>query len=247
MSLWCRMKMGEDSWTDFTIEYLTFGIVALLCMLLCGCGTAKGDVLMMWHDVDTTVSPETGPLVVEIGTGFSGNGRPLGWLDFRATQERGAELVTGTWSDQYGTDDGTQTLKIHAVQQGGNDFAVLSANGAVIPDADFLSDWVTLWDDQSTFPDGLTYVMFNWSSYIKGNQGDAFGQMYVGRGWISFNQIHTEQAEPGMADKPSYVVRQVALGTDMRLTGQLTTAVPEPSTWCALAAVVALTLWRRVR
>ena len=136
MKMWCRMKMGEDSWTDVTKEYIVVGVIVTLCMLLCGCSTANGDVLMMWHDVNTIVSPETGPVVVEIGTNFSGNGRPLGWLDLRVTQERGSELIPGTWSDQYGTDDGIQTLKIHAVRQGGNDFAVLAANGAVIPDAD---------------------------------------------------------------------------------------------------------------
>ena len=104
---------------------------------------------------------------------------------------------------------------------------------------------VTLWDGQTAFPDGLAYVLFDWDSYVAPTGGGAFGQRYSGRGWISIDSIVTEYAEPGMNDKPAYIVRQIALGTSVYQAGQLLQTVPEPGTWAVLGLVcIAAALWR---
>ena len=241
MAAWCRTRCGDDKWLEVDPVQVTLAVLLLLAFAVCGC-EARGDVLCMWADVDTMVSPATDPLIVEIGPDLSGPGNPLGWIEFRATRERGPEVITGSWSDAFGTEIGTQTIRIHATAAG---TAVLAANGAEILDADQLSDWVALWDSSTTFHDGLNYVLFDWSSQLTPTGGSTFGQRYSGRGWVSIDQIVTEYAAAGANDKPSFVVRQWALSTDMRLAGQLLQAVPEPGTWVVLAAVcVVAALWR---
>jgi len=131
-----------------------------------------------------------------------------------------------TWQDRA-TDGGLQSIRLHANERGS---AELVSNGAYILDAVNPAEMVSLWDGQTAFPDGLAYVLFDWDSYVAPTGGGAFGQSYSGRGWISIDSIVTEYAEPGMNDKPSFIVRQIALGTSVYQAGQLLQAVPEPGT-----------------
>ena len=243
MSVWCRMWCGDDGWLDFDLRLLTIGVLLTLAMLLCGC-EARGDVLMQWGDANYLVSPATDPLVLEIGADLAGPGNPLGWIEFRSTRERGPEVIAGSWSDAFGTEAGTQTIRIHATAAG---TAVLAANGAEILDADQLSDWVALLDGATEFHSGLNYVLFDWSSQLAPIGGSTFGQSYSGRGWVSIDQIVTEYAAAGENDKPSFIVRQWALSTDMRFAGQLLQAVPEPSSCAAAVVVCAIVVWRMRR
>ena len=243
MSAWCRLRCGDDRWLEADPSLVTIGVLMLLAMLICGC-EARGDVLMNWGDANYLVSPATDPLVLQIGDDLAGPGNPLGWIEFRSTRERGPEVIAGSWSDAMGTEGGEQTIRIHATAAA---TAVLAANGAEILDADQLSDWVALWDGLTQFHDGLNYVLFDWSSQLTPTGGSTFGQSYSGRGWVSIDQIVTEYAAAGENDKPSFVVRQWALSTDMRLAGQLLAAVPEPSSYAAAAVVCALVAWRRLR
>lgn len=244
MAAWCRLRCGDDRWLEFNPSLLTIGVLMLLAMLLCGCEPARGDVLVMWGDANYLVSPATDPLVLEIGQDLAGPGNPLGWIEFRSTRERGPEVITGSWSDAFGTEIGTQTIRIYATAAG---TAVLAANGAEILDADQLSDWVALWDGSTEFHSGLNYVLFDWSSQLAPVGGSTFGQRYSGRGWVSIDEIVTEYAAAGANDKPSFIVRQWALSTDMRLAGQLLQAVPEPSSYAAAVAVCAIVVWRMRR
>ena len=244
MAAWCRIWWGSDSWIEFNPSLLTIGVLMLLAMLLCGCTPARGDVLVMWGDANYLVSPATDPLILQIGDDLAGPGNPLGWIELRSTRERGPEVIAGSWSDAFGTEGGEQTIRIHATAAG---TAVLAANGGEILDTDQLSDWVALWDDSTQFHSGLNYVLFDWSSQLTPTGGSTFGQSYSGRGWISLDQIVTEYAAAGENDKPSFVVRQWALSTDMRLAGQLLQAVPEPSSYAAAVVVCALVAWRRLR
>lgn len=243
MAAWCRLRCGDDGWLEFDPSLVTFCVLALLAMLLCGC-EARGDVLVMWGDANYLVSPATDPLVLQIGNDLAGPGNPLGWIELRSTRERGPEVIAGSWSDAFGTEGGTQTIRFHATAAG---TAVLAANGGEILDADQLSDWVALWDDSTEFHSGLNYVLFDWSSQLTPTGGSTFGQRYSGRGWVSLDQIVSEYAAPGENDKPSFVVRQWALSTDMRLAGQLLAAVPEPSSYAAAVVACVVVAWRRLR
>ena len=241
MAAWCRLWWGDDGWLHIDSRMLTVAVLMALACLVCGC-EARGDVLCMWADVNGLVTPAADSLIVEIGPDLSGPGIPLGWVEFKSTRERGPEVVVGSWSDAYGTDGGLQTIRLHATERG---TAELVSNGAYILDAMQPAEMVTLWDGQTAFPDGLAYVLFDWSSYVAPTGGGAFGQSYSGRGWISIDSIVTEYADPGMNDKPSYIVRQIALGTSVYQAGQLLQAVPEPCTWAVLGLVcVCAALWR---
>ena len=241
MAAWCRLRCGDDGWLDIDPVQVSIAVLLLLAFVVCGC-EAKGDVLCMWDDVNGLVSPAVDPLIVEIGPDLSGPGLPLGWLEFRSTRERGPEIIAGSYSDAYGTDGGLQSIRLHATERG---TAELVSNGAYIPDTTNPAEMVTIWDGQTAFPDGLAYVLFDWSSYIAPTGGGAFGQRYSGRGWISIDSIVTEYSAPGMNDKPSFIVRQIALGTSVYQAGQLLQAVPEPGTWAVLAAVcIGAALWR---
>ena len=241
MAALCRLRCGDDGWLDIDPVQITLAVLLLLAFVVCGC-EAKGDVLCWWADVDSRVSPEVYSLAVEIGPDLSGPGKPLGWIEFRSTRERGPEVIVGSWSDAYGTDGGLQTIRLHATERG---TAELVSNGAYILDAMQPAEMVNLWDGETAFPDGMAYVLFDWSSYVAPTGGGAFGQRYSGRGWISIDSIVTEYADPGMNDKPSYIVRQIALGTSVYQAGQLLAAVPEPGTWVVLAVVcVCAALWR---
>lgn len=241
MSAWCRIWCGDDGWLEIDPHMITAAVLAALAVLICGC-EARGDVLCWWADVDSRVSPEVYSLAVEIGPDLSGPGLPLGWLEFRSTRERGPEIIAGSYSDAYGTDGGLQSIRLHATERG---TAALAANGAEILDATHPAEMLTIWDGQTAFPDGLAYVLFDWSSYVAPTGGEAFGQRYSGRGWISIDSIVTEYAEPGMNDKPAFIVRQIALGTSVYQAGQLLQTVPEPGTWAVLAVVcVCAALWR---
>ena len=241
MAAWCRLRCGDDGWLDVDPLQVSIAVLMVLAFVVCGC-EAKGDVLCWWADVDSRVSPEVYSLAVQIGPDLSGPGNPLGWVEFRSTRERGPEVIVGSYSDAYGTDGGLQTIRLHANDRGS---AELVSNGAYILDAMQPAEMVSLWDGQTAFPDGLAYVLFDWSSYVAPTGGGAFGQSYSGRGWISIDSIVTEYADPGQNDKPSYIVRQIALGTSVYQAGQLLQTVPEPGTWVVLAVVcVCAALWR---
>ena len=241
MAALCRLRCGDDKWLEVDPLQVSIAVLMVLAFVVCGC-EAKGDVLCWWTDVDQRVSPEVYSIAVEIGPDLSGPGIPLGWVEFKSTRERGPEVIVGSWSDAMGTDGGLQTIRLHATERG---TAELVANGAYILDAMQPAEMVNLWDGQTAFPDGLAYVLFDWSSYVAPTGGGAFGQSYSGRGWISIDSIVTEYADPGMNDKPSYIVRQIALGTSVYQAGQLLAAVPEPGTWVVLVVVcVVAALWR---
>jgi len=241
MAAWCRLRCGDDGWLDIDPLQVSIAVLLLLAFVVCGC-EARGDVLCWWTDVDSRVSPEVYSIAVAIGPDLSGPGLPLGWLEFRSTRERGPEIIAGSYSDAMGTDGGLQSIRLHANERG---TAELVSNGAYIADAVHPAEMVTLWDGQTAFPDGLAYVLFDWDSYVAPTGGEAFGQRYSGRGWISIDSIVTEYAEPGQNDKPAFIVRQIALGTSVYQAGQLLQAVPEPGTWAVLAVVcVCAALWR---
>ena len=244
MSAWCRIWWGDDGWLQLDSRMITAAVLAALAVLVCGC-EARGDVLCMWSDVDTLVNPARDPLIVEIGQDLAGPGKPLGWIEFRSTRERGAEIIVGSYSDAMGTDGGLQSIRLHATERG---TAELAENGAYIFDAMTPAEMVSLWDEATTFFAGTNYVLFDWSSYVAPTGGGAFGQSYSGRGWISIDSIVTDYAEPGQNDKPAFVVRQIALGTSVYQAGQLLQAVPEPGTWAVLGLVcVVAMLWRAKR
>ena len=241
MAALCRLRCGDDGWLDIDPVQITLAVLLLLAFAVCGC-EARGDVLCMWADVNGLVTPAADSLIVEIGPDLSGPGIPLGWVEFKSTRERGPEIVVGSWSDAMGTDGGLQTIRLHATERG---TAELVSNGAYILDAAQPAEMVSLWDGQTAFPDGMAYVLFDWSSYVAPTGGGAFGQSYSGRGWISIDSIVTEYADPGMNDKPSFIVRQIALGTSVYQAGQLLQTVPEPGTWVVLGLVcVCAALWR---
>jgi hypothetical protein len=249
MKMWCRFKMGEDSWTDITTEYITFGVLVLLACLLCGCAPAHGDVLLTWTDVDTVVSPQNSGFTVEIGPDLAGTGRPLGWLTFMSMREGGGltQIAAGSYSDRYGTEYGVQTLQIQAIRKGSWDMADLAAYHTPIGNGEFLTDFVRIWDESTVLPSvGNTYVLLNWSSYMNLKDDGSYGQMYSGKGWISLQDIVTEPSVDGMNDHPSYMVGRIALGTDIGFAGEMP-VVPEPSTWCAVAVACGLVLYRRWR
>ena len=92
MAAWCRIWWGDDGWLQVDSRMITVAVLMALACLVCGC-EARGDVLCMWSDVDTMVSPATDPLIVEIGQDLAGPGNPLGWIEFRSTRERGPEII----------------------------------------------------------------------------------------------------------------------------------------------------------
>jgi hypothetical protein len=244
-----RLRMGDDNWSDVVPEFVVIAVLFFLFVLISGCNTAQGDLIVMWHDVGVVVSPQNSGYVVEIGTDLAGTGRPLGWVGFYSTQENGGvtQITTGSYSDRYGTEYGVQSLKLYAVQSLNEDMVDLVPYGTPIGEAQYMTDFARIWGENSIFPSTSTlYVMLAWESWLDQNSDGSYGQVYSGKGWISLSDIVTAQPLPGMDDQPSYKVGRIMLTTGDAVTGEIP-VVPEPGTWCAVAVACGIVLYRRWR
>ena len=72
MMLWCKIKMGSESWLSFA------EIIGILIIWFMLSDASRGDVLVYSDFVDMVVTSETSSEAVEIGWDLGGKGRPLG-------------------------------------------------------------------------------------------------------------------------------------------------------------------------
>ena len=232
MMLWCKIKMGSDSWLSFA-EII--GILILWFMLS---DASKGDVLVYSDFVDMVVVSETPSEAVEIGWDLGGKGRPLGYLSFMQPEPAapfGPYVEFGSWSAMT-ADSGVQRLAFFL----GDDGYIQTANygDRLVRREGMMQDYGAIAKD-SLIPNTaneMLYIPFLWDSYADQFGSSEIDTYYGGTGWISLSAINQYPAE---GENPYFIVDTVTISTGDLFAGQTSfQTVPEPSTWAVCAALI---------
>lgn len=230
MMIWCRVKMGSDSW--FSI----FEFLAILFLWFMLSDSAKSDVIVYVDYVDILVEPETPAEAVDIGWDLSGKDAPLGFLYFAQPEETapfGPYFEFGSWSDMTGF-AGVQRLAFYL----GNDGFVQTARfgdrlvrtEGMMAGSGFVSRGIQIPNDE------YLYIPFLWDSYADQFMNTEIDTYYGGSGWISLSAAMQDAPE---GQNPYFIVDSIAISHGEIYAGQTSLqAVPEPTTWAVCAVLI---------
>ena len=263
MAAWCRIRMGDDEWSDGWAEMISYGVLIMLAAFLLGwltgTGVAMGDLIIEVDYVDVTVWSEGGGFVDEVGLGLSGKGRSLGWIYMYQPEliwgdGIGPGFEFGGWSERYGGQT-VQSLKFFGDGDGFLRTALYGETVTGTPESMVSSGYVRR-DTQIPLGHSAVYLPFVWGSLADqfgGENGEGDGEpdtTFWGSGWISITAINQDVVA---GQSPSFHVGEVLLVTADSFAGQtvFTEAVPEPSVWGGMLAAAAVAAawgcWQRRR
>ena len=249
MQAWCRIRCGDDTWSDGWGGICSGVVLILLAMFLLNWLTgnaAYGDLIIEVDYLDATVYHESYALVDEVGLGLTGKGRPLGWLAFYQPETLwgdGPGVEFGGWTARYGGVT-EQSLQFYTDANGYLRTALygdrITGDVGALVSGGYLRA-----DTQIPIGHAAVYLPFVWSSHADQYDGDEVDTIYSGTGWISFTAFN--QAPPA-GTPASFTVGEVLLTTADSYAGQtvFSQAVPEPATWGLFALVCcALVAWKK--